>query len=310
MPDSSFWKELSATFEWDAERYGDLWAQLDGPSRRWMLWYGQTPPAKVPFDCKCALDELAQDALSASGIETKRQRAWESWLDVMLERFLRAADPRVEVPVQVVGRHPCSADEWEEIQSTGKTLRQVREDHSAKYRTKSGRLRKLNDRDFASILRDNGVVARADQSHTIESFRIERIFERSAVLCKLLARDGACESSQVIPPGPIPAQVPQEVSTTSEQSSVSLHRSAKPKRGRPATKEDQHPEVVDFLSKVAEKDRARATFRCFAAVAGYRDDTILGWWRFKDARSTHGHEANFRRVLQLSSDEFLSKLEK
>jgi hypothetical protein len=80
------------------------------------------------------------------------------------------------------------------------------------------------------------------------------------------------------------------------------------RRGPRRAGRDHHPEVDRFLDRVSEYEGRRITINEFCLVAGYKDDTILGHWRRGSKKCKPAQALKFKRVLQLSNEEFMRRL--
>jgi hypothetical protein len=122
------------------------------------------------------------------------------------------------------------------------------------------------------------------------------------------------KDDQLAVPGPLSPACERAVDMTDAPPALAPETSSfitqRVRRGAPRKKPDLHPEVQDFLDDIERKKLVKVTFTNFAIVTGYRDDTVLGWWRVGHPRSTSGHASKFQNTLKMTPEEFLEALKK
>ena len=83
-----------------------------------------------------------------------------------------------------------------------------------------------------------------------------------------------------------------------------------PRRGRPRTTPNHHPEVDTFLDAVSAYAEHRITINDFCLVSGFTGNTTFKHWRSGNKeRCNPGQARQFENTLKLSSKEFMRKLD-
>jgi hypothetical protein len=116
---------------------------------------------------------------------------------------------------------------------------------------------------------------------------------------------------ELVTQGPAAVGMPEQGITREalERGTSEAIPGSRPRRGRPRSKPNQHPEVEPFLNRVSKAAGRQVTIGQFCVVSGFADDTVFGFWRSGNTeRCSTVHARRFEGTLKLTPEQFLARL--